>query len=60
MSTHWLARLALKAGDASIGVTTHSDKKLPPAIGAVLCAAGVVFLVAGSRKGRIAGGRRHS
>ena len=40
----------VKVGDASIGVTTHSDEKLPPAIGGVLCAAGVVLLVAGSRK----------
>jgi hypothetical protein len=40
----------LKAGDASIGVTTHHDTKLPPAVGGVLCAAGVVLLVAGSRK----------
>ena len=40
----------VKVGDTSIGVTTHSDEKLPPAIGGVLCAAGVVLLVAGSRK----------
>ena len=40
----------LRAGDASIGVITHSDEKLSPAIGGVLCAAGVVLLVAGSRK----------
>jgi hypothetical protein len=40
----------LKAGNASIGVTTHQDNKLSPAIGSVMCAAGVVLLVAGSRK----------
>ncbi len=37
-------------GDASIGVTTHSSEKLSPAIGGVLCAAGVVLLVVGARK----------
>ena len=41
---------SVKVGDASLGVTTHSDEKLSPAIGGVLCAAGVVLLVAGSRK----------
>ncbi len=39
-----------KVGDASIGITTHSQEKLSPAVGGVLCAAGVVLLVAGSRK----------
>ncbi len=43
-------RHELKAGDASIGVTTHQDEKLSPAIGGVLCAAGAVLLIAGSRK----------
>lgn len=43
-------RHELKAGDASIGVTTHHDEKLSPVIGGVLCAAGVVLLLAGSRK----------
>jgi len=42
----------LRAGDASIGVTTHHDEKLSPAIGGLLCAAAVVLLVAGSRKAR--------
>ncbi|MGB7554768.1 MAG: hypothetical protein WBM04_10360 [Candidatus Korobacteraceae bacterium] len=37
-------------GDASVGITTHRDEKLSPAIGGVLCAAGVVLLIAGSRK----------
>lgn len=40
----------LKAGDASLAVTTHHDEKLSPIVGGVLCAAGVVLLVAGSRK----------
>ncbi len=40
----------VKVGDSSIGITTHSDEKLSPAIGGVLCAAGVVLLIAGSRK----------
>ncbi len=41
---------SVKLGDASVGVTTHTDEKLSPAIGGVLCAAGVVLLIAGSRK----------
>lgn len=40
----------VKVGSASIGVTTHHDEKLSPVVGGVLCAAGVVLLVAGSRK----------
>lgn len=40
----------LKAGSADIAVTTHHDEKLSPIAGGVLCAAGVVLLVAGSRK----------
>ena len=40
----------VKVGDTSIGVTTHGDAKLPPAIGGVLCAASVVLPVAGSHK----------
>lgn len=43
-------RHELKAGDASIGVTTHQDEKLSPAIGGVLCAVGAVLLIAGARK----------
>lgn len=39
-----------KVGDASIGVTTHHNQKLSPAVGGVLCAAGAVLLIAGSRK----------
>ena len=40
----------IRMGDASMGVTTHHDEKLPPVVGGVLCAAGVVLLIAGSRK----------
>jgi hypothetical protein len=40
----------LKAGDASVDITTHHQQKLSPAVGGVLCAAGVVLLIAGSRK----------
>jgi hypothetical protein len=40
----------LKAGDASVDITTHRNEKLPPVVGGVLCAAGVVLLVAGSRQ----------
>ncbi len=39
-----------KIGDATIGITTHSSEKLPPYVGGILCVAGVVLLVAGSRK----------
>lgn len=42
----------IKVGDASVGITTHSSEKLSPAIGGVLCAAGVVLLVAGSLKSK--------
>jgi hypothetical protein len=44
-------RHELKAGDASIGVTTHQDEKLSPAVGGVLCVVGAGLLIAGSRKG---------
>ena len=39
-----------KIGDASVGITTHHDEKLSPAIGGVLCAVGAVIMIAGSRK----------
>jgi hypothetical protein len=39
-----------KVGDATIGVTTHGSERLPPAVGVVACLAGVVLLIAGSRK----------
>ncbi|HEY4899576.1 MAG TPA: hypothetical protein VIH91_02030 [Terriglobales bacterium] len=39
-----------KIGDATIGFTTHSSEKLSPVFGGVLCLAGAVLLIAGSRK----------
>ena len=39
----------VKIGDASIGVTTRSSEKLPPAVGAVLIVGGIVMIVAGGR-----------
>jgi hypothetical protein len=43
-------RHELKAGDASVGVTTHHDEKLSPVVGGVLCAVGAVLLIVGTRK----------
>ena len=40
----------VKVGDTSIGVTTHHDEKLSPAIGGLFCVAGVVLLIAGAKK----------
>ncbi len=40
----------IKAGDASIGITTHQTEKLPPVIGGILCVVGAVLLIAGTRK----------
>ena len=40
----------LKIGDASVGITTRHNEKLSPAVGTVLCGAGVILLIAGSRK----------
>ncbi len=40
----------LKAGDASIGITTHHDEKLSPVVGGILCAVGAVLLITGTRK----------
>jgi hypothetical protein len=40
-----------KIGDTTIGVTTHTRKKLPPVVGGVLCVAGAVMLISGTRKG---------
>ena len=40
----------VKIGDAKIGVQTESSEKLPPAVGVVLLAGGIVALVLGSRK----------
>jgi hypothetical protein len=40
----------VKIGDTTIGVQTENSEKLPPAVGAVLLAGGVLALVLGSRK----------
>ena len=40
----------VKFGDAKISVETQSSDKLPPAVGIVLIAGGVVALVLGLRK----------
>jgi hypothetical protein len=40
----------VKIGDAKIGIQTEDSEKLPPAVGMVLLAGGVVALVLGSRK----------
>ena len=40
----------VKLGDAKISVETQSSDKLPPAVGIVLIAGGVVALVLGLRK----------
>ncbi|MGZ4789727.1 MAG: hypothetical protein ACXVZX_14510 [Terriglobales bacterium] len=42
----------VKIGDASVGVTTHSSQKLPPAVGAVLVVGGIVMMVAGGKSQR--------
>ena len=39
-----------KIGDAKISVQTQHSEKLPPAVGMVLVAGGVVTLAIGSRK----------
>ena len=41
---------SMKIGDTKIGVQTQSSQKLPPAVGIVLLAGGVLALVLGSRK----------
>ncbi len=40
----------VKFGDAKISVETQSSDKLPPAVGVVLIAGGVVALILGLRK----------
>ena len=40
----------VKIGDTKIGVQTENSEKLPPAVGIVLLAGGVLALVLGSRK----------
>ena len=39
-----------KLAGASISITTHDTEMLPPAVSGLLCAAGVVLLIAGSRR----------
>ena len=41
---------AVKIGDTKIGVQTETREKLPPPVGIVLLAGGVLALVLGSRK----------
>jgi uncharacterized membrane protein HdeD (DUF308 family) len=41
---------SVKIRDAKIGVQTQSNQKLPPVVGIILVAGGVVALVLGSRK----------
>jgi hypothetical protein len=41
---------SVKIGDAKIAMQTESSERLPPAVGIVLVAGGVLMLVFGSRK----------
>lgn len=41
----------VKIGDAKFSIQTENSEKLPPAVGIVLVAGGVIALIAGSRKG---------
>ncbi len=43
-------RHGVNLGDASVGITTHHDQVLPPAVGGVLCLVGAVLLIAGFRR----------
>ena len=40
----------VKIGDTKIGIQTESSEKLPPAVGVVLMAGGVLALIVGLRK----------
>lgn len=40
----------VKVGDTKIGVQTQHSEKLPPMVGIILLAGGVIALVVGSRK----------
>jgi hypothetical protein len=40
----------VKMGDASIGITTKSNEKLPPVVGGILCGIGAVVLIFGMKK----------
>jgi uncharacterized membrane protein len=41
---------SVKIGNAKIGVQTESNEKLPPVVGIVLVAGGVLVLVFGTRR----------
>ena len=41
---------SVKIGEAKIGVQTQSSQKLPPMVGIILVAGGVLALVTGTRK----------
>lgn len=41
----------VKIGDAKFSIQTENSEKLPPAVGIVLVAGGIIALIAGSRKG---------
>lgn len=40
----------VKVGDASVGITTKSNEKVPPVVGGILCLVGAVMLVGGARR----------
>lgn len=40
----------IKMGDASVGITTKSNEKLPPIVGGILCAVGAVMMIGGARR----------
>jgi len=40
----------VRIGDAKIGVQTENSEKLPPAVGTIFLAGGVVALILGTRK----------
>lgn len=42
---------SVKIGDTKISLQTESEEKMPPAVGVVLVAGGVIALVVGMRKG---------
>lgn len=43
---------SMRAGDLKIGVETHTEEKVAPAISAVLIVAGAVMAIAGARGGK--------
>jgi hypothetical protein len=42
---------AIKAGDVSIGVQTHDNERISPAISTALAVIGAGLMIAGSRRG---------